>query len=382
MSYNTEIGDEPVDIVSPDNSQETDFTFTPESSSGSIVQEEAVEKEEVKEVIEDVIIPESTDEIITTDEVEYEYEEIEDSEYVEFDEDLVLNYLKDKKGLKIENIDELLTPKEQKKYAPELEKFQEFIEKTGNNKWEDFSATQKDWTAETPENILREYIKANNPDLTQKQVDFLYEEKYSIEDLDEDDDERIILRKEIDTKTDLRNATKFLEERKAEFMATGGSDEHIPVEYREAKKHIENQNRIQEENEVIYTQEREKYISHIEKTYSDDFNGIKIKLGNKDIGFEDVFIKPDNMKETRDYISDADNFNKRFFEDGVLKDHDGFKNALIKEKNYERDLNIAFNLGYAKKVEMDDKLSKNIQPDNIREISKNKDSGFTFTAEK
>ena len=118
MSYNTEIGDEPVDIVSSDNSQETDFTFTPESSSGSIVQEEVAEKEEIKEVIEDVIIPKSTDDVIATDEVEYEYEEIEDSEYVEFDEDLVLNYLKDKKGLKIENIDELLTPKEQKKYAP------------------------------------------------------------------------------------------------------------------------------------------------------------------------------------------------------------------------------------------------------------------------
>lgn len=378
-----DITNEEVIDTGTDNTQVEDtFTFSVESSSENTPAAEP-QSQTVEVIEEQKPATETATETTEETEPEYEYEEIDENEYTELNEDLAWKFLKEKKGITAETIDELLTPKEQKKYAPELEKFQEFIEKTGNNKWEDFAATQKDWSAESTENILKEYIKANNPDLNQNQLDFLYEDKYGIEDLDEELDERVILRKEIDAKTDLRNAKEFLEKRKEEYMAVGGSDEHIPIEYREAKKAIESQTKSQEENEIIYKQEREKYVSHIEATYNDDFKGIKVQLGNKEMGFEEVFLKPDNMKETRDYISDADNFNKRFFdENGTLKDHEGFKNALIKEKNYERDLNIAYNLGYAKKVEMDDKLSKNIQPDNIREIQSTKDTGFTFTAEK
>jgi hypothetical protein len=40
-----------------------------------------------------------------------------------------------------------LTPREQKKYAPEMEKFSEFIERLEMN-YNDFKETQKDWSAE------------------------------------------------------------------------------------------------------------------------------------------------------------------------------------------------------------------------------------------
>jgi hypothetical protein len=53
-----------------------------------------------------------------------------------------------------------LTPREQKKYAPEMEKF-EFIEKTGNTNYNDFKETQKDWSAE--ESRLRNYLLLSNP---------------------------------------------------------------------------------------------------------------------------------------------------------------------------------------------------------------------------
>ena len=46
-----------------------------------------------------------------------------------------------------------------KKLSPEIEKFIEFQEKTGNSNYSDFLATQKDWSSENHELVLKELIK-------------------------------------------------------------------------------------------------------------------------------------------------------------------------------------------------------------------------------
>jgi hypothetical protein len=47
--------------------------------------------------------------------------------------------------------------------------------------------------------------------------------------------------------------------------------------------------------------------------------------------------------------------------------------------NYKTELNKAYNLGMAKQLEIYDKLSKNIQPDNIRNVPNNVSSGISFS---
>jgi hypothetical protein len=56
----------------------------------------------------------------------------------------------------VDELKDSLTPREQK-YAPEMEKFSEFIEKTGNTNYNDFKETQKDWS-ESEESRLRNYL--------------------------------------------------------------------------------------------------------------------------------------------------------------------------------------------------------------------------------
>jgi hypothetical protein len=51
-----------------------------------------------------------------------------------------------------------------------MEKFNEFIEKTGNTNYEDFKETQKDWSGESNESRLRSF-KLSNPDLSAKEVE-------------------------------------------------------------------------------------------------------------------------------------------------------------------------------------------------------------------
>ena len=142
------------------------------------------------EVVEPIVAPEP---IVETPEVPEVPETPETpSSISEIDEETAWKVLKEKKGLTQENFEELLTPKEQKKYAPEMEKFNEFIEKTGNKDYNKFLETQKDWSAESPENVLKNYIKLSNPDLTDREAEHLYNKKYNTADLDEELDEELL----------------------------------------------------------------------------------------------------------------------------------------------------------------------------------------------
>jgi len=335
---------------------------------------------------EEVVIPPAQEEQFEAqqeevfEDQEEQYKEEED-EFVELDEDLAIQYLAESKGMTVEEFQNSLTPKEQKKYAPEMEKFNEFIEKTGNKNYNDFLETQKDWSAETPENVLKTYIKLSNPDLTDKEANHLYNKKYNVADLDEEIDEDEILEKGINVKSDLRKANEFFENRKQEFNAVGGPDDYIPEAYREAKKFYDDHNNQEEEFSKEVETKRNNFVSKTEALFSRDFEGFKIKLGDNETGFEEFSIKPENLEEVKADQLDSLNFIKPFLdkETGEVSDHAGYHEAVYMAKNYKTELNNAYKRGMAKQLEINDKLSKNIQPDNIRTIPSNGGSGVTFT---
>lgn len=308
-------------------------------------------------------------------------EEEDEYEAVELDENLALQYLAESKGMTVEEFQDSLTPKEQRKYAPEIEKFQEFVEKTGNHSYKDFEATQKDWTQEPSEVVLKELLKTENPTLNQKEIDFLYDKKYSFdEDIDDDD---VVMERQINTKVDLKKAHSYLDKQKEDFMVDRGSDDYIPEEYRNAKADLDGLQQQQESIELARQGNYADYLAKTESVFSKDFEGFKIKLGNEDIGFEDVSIKPDNLQEIKTYQADIANFNKEFFDEktGQLNKPKEWHEALYMAKNYKAELNKAYNRGIAKKAELDDKLSKNIQPDNIRATGENKSTGWSFSVD-
>lgn len=355
---------------------------TPESN----ITFSAVTNDEIEVVVppaeekpeEAVVIP-PAEEVIENQEEQLEEEEEE--EFVELNEDLAIKYLAESKGMTVEEFQNSLTPKEQKKYAPEMEKFNEFIEKTGNKDYNAFLETQKDWSAETPENVLKTYIKLSNPDLNEKQIEFLYDKKYNIEGLDEDIHEDEIIERGINVKTDLRKANEFLENRKQEFNAVGGSDDYIPEAYREAKKFYDDHTNQEEEFSKEVETKRNNFVSKTEALFSRDFEGFKIKLGDDVTGFEEFSIRPENLEEVKEDQLDSRNFIKPFLdkETGEVSDHAGYHEAIYMAKNYKTELNNAYKRGMAKQLEIHDKLSKNIQPDNIRTIPSNGGSGVTFT---
>ncbi len=302
---------------------------------------------------------------------EPEEEEEEEFEEVEIDEQSAWNYLKEKKGITAETIEELLAPKDQKKYAPELEKFQEFIDKTGNKNYNDFLETQKDWTAESEDSVLKQFLKLEYPDLNQKQLDRLFDKNYSIEGLDEEVDEEEITDKSIDRSVGLKKAHELLNKRKDEFMVASGAGDNIPDEYKSAKEFQDKLTEQQTKDEEAFLATRNDYVAKTENIFTKDFKGFELELGNEKIGFEKVSFKPENIQETKEKQLDLANFNKKYFDEttGALSDPQGFHTALYFAENYKEEMNKAYQRGMARQLEIDDKLSKNIQPENIKHLN-------------
>jgi hypothetical protein len=143
------IGEKIENTEQVETSQENNFTakiVESDSSESSWFDNKEEVVEEVQEVIEEV---KPTEEVVETKEVvteEKPNEEVATQENVQavIDETAVLNFLKEK-GITAEKLEDL-KPKEVKQLTPEVEKFLEFKEKTGNSSFTDFLATQKDWS--------------------------------------------------------------------------------------------------------------------------------------------------------------------------------------------------------------------------------------------
>ena len=130
--------------------------------------------------------------------------EEDEDEYVEINDDYAIQHLANSKGMTVEEFTNSLIPKEQKKYAPEIEGYQDFYEKTGNKNYNDYLETQKDWSAESEDTRLKSFIKLSNPLLSEEKVQRLFDRKYSAShlDADDEDDKNSILDIEIEREND------------------------------------------------------------------------------------------------------------------------------------------------------------------------------------
>lgn len=336
--------------------------ITVKVSEGPSVSEDSWQDNEQTEVVEAVETTEETKEVIETIEDVPANEEVIENVQTNIDETAVLNFLKEK-GITAEKLEDL-KPKEVKALTPEVEKFLEFKEKTGNSSFTDFLETQKDWSQEPKETILMENLKVENPTLNQKQLEFLFKKTYEFdEDIDEED---FVMERQINIERDYQKGLKAVEERKQEFMVNRGSDDQsIPEEYRTAKSQVDSLKQQQEEDDKLFSESRADYVAKTEKIFTDNFEGFKIKVGN-----DELVIKPENIQETRTAQSDLNNFNNKFFDEknGTLKDPDGFHKALYFGMNADKIAEHFYNLGKAKLAEDEDKLSKNINTNEVRRI--------------
>ncbi|HEY6143739.1 MAG TPA: hypothetical protein VIV55_10045 [Flavobacterium sp.] len=356
--------------------QEPSFVFKEVDAVGttdSLPNLDVVEIENEEKKIEEVDFEEEEKkEEKDNEEEEIENEEEEDVEIEELDEELAYSFLKEKRGLEFETIDDFLKSKQESKADPEFEKFKEYKAKTGRG-YGDFLETQKDWSKETPEAIIKANLKLENPELSNEDIDFLFDKDYSFdEDIDDDYD---IKSKKISLKVDAKKALNALEKQKEDYLVVRGStDDDIPEDYRDAKELVELLYDEQVENEQKFKKAREQFVSKTSNMLNEKFEGFKFSIDG-----QDYRVKPENIKETKDAQSDIANFSKKFFDkEENLIDPEGYHKALYMAMNPEKVATHFYNLGKTAYAENLEKESKNIDVKGEKHIPSPELGTFTF----
>lgn len=275
------------------------------------------------------------------------------------DEQTILKELNEKHGFDAKSLDDL-KPKEASKLDPETEKFLDYKKETGRS-YSDFLETQKDWSAEPKENILLQNLRLENPTLTDRQIERLYEKEYVTSEFADDDE---ITDKEINIERDYQKGLALLESQKEKYKVAKGLDESIPEDFKKAKEFADSYIKQQEENKVAFEQTAKDFQAKTDQVFSSNFEGFKVKVGD-----EEFSIKPEDVQETKSTLSDLSNFDKKFFdESGKLKDAQGYYKALHFAMNPEKVAEHFIKIGMAKQLEIEDKESKNIKVDGVKNI--------------
>lgn len=275
------------------------------------------------------------------------------------DDESVIKYLKEK-GFNAESLEDL-KPKEIAKLDPEIEKYLEYKKETNGRSYQEFLETQKDWNAEPKENILLQNLRLENPTLNDKQIDRLYQKEYVTTEFADDDE---ITDKEINIERDYQKGLKLLESQKEKYNVAKGLDESIPEDFKKAKEFADSFLKQQEENKVAFKQTAKDFQAKTDQVFSSNFEGFKVKVGD-----EEFSIKPDDVQETKSTLSDLSNFDKKFFdESGKLKDADGYYKALHFAMNPEKVAEHFINIGMAKQLEIEERESKNVKVDGVKNI--------------
>lgn len=353
------VGDENIEKDAEETVEQVVPEFTVKVADDFV--ETPITEEVVEEVVEEVI-KETVEEVVVEQPVV--------TEEVEISDEKVLSYLKGK-GVEVENL-EALKPRTTSKLSPEIEKFIEFQEKTGNANYSDFLATQKDWKSENHDVVLKELMKIENPTLDADDINHLFEKKYVFdEDIDEEYD---IKDKKIQAKIDLQRALNTLEKRKEEYMAVKGFDENVPAEFKEAKSLVDRLKNEQVENEKVAVARRNEFVDLTDKAFEQITNeGFKVKIGENEYP-----IKPQNASETKALQSDIANFQKKFFDqNGKLIDPVGYHKALYFAMNVDSVSEHIFNLGVTSYAEKEEIESKNIPEYKRQQFPNNKGTGIT-----
>lgn len=141
--------------------------------------------EEIQDVQEEQ--PEETQSSLTDGEEQQESPQSEtiqdDSDVRELDDEDALFVLNEKYGTDYDNLDELLndldSQEQQSNFASDqIASLNRFVEETGRSV-EDYYLTQtQDYEKMSDEEVVKEYIRLENPDLTQKEIQLFYNNTY------------------------------------------------------------------------------------------------------------------------------------------------------------------------------------------------------------
>lgn len=306
-----------------------------------------------------VVNEEITEEVVT--EVQ---EEVQDNVLKFNSEDEVLEFIKSK-----EDLYSKVAPKSEEKELPsDIKKYLEFKEETGRG-YEDFINYQRDYSQFEKDQLVKMYIKENNPEFDDLDINEEFAENYAF---DEDyDNERTVNKKTRALKKAHKDALDYFEKQKEKWSVPleVTNNTQIPEDYKVAKETLE----ALKSQEEVSRKQGEYFLQKTDELFSNEFKGFEFKVGD-----EVIVQKPSSINSVKENQKNVMNFFSKFLdENGLIKDAEGYHKALYVAMNYESVLKNIYDTAYARAIESEVKNSKNIDM-SMRSAPETISSGLKF----
>lgn len=307
-----------------------------------LLQEHAEENKE--EVIEDTVVEpivEDTPPVVKT----------------ELSDEDVLSYIKEKKNLEINSLDEfdeMLNRKPTVEFDEEVMTYNKYKQETGRS-LEDFLKLQKDWSAEDPETVLKQFYKDQDPDLTNRELDYKLKQFRYDEDLDDDDE---IAEKRLKMREELKKAVGHYESQKEQYkMPVASADTFVPEsereDYKSYKQYKEQATNVDGENR----KRLDYFAEQTNKLFTNEFEGFKFEIGDKTVSWKPA--EGNALKETQ--LKGLEFFGQFLDDSGYIKDVEGFHRAMAVAMNADKIASFAYEQGKADGINQLEKEAKNIE---------------------
>ena len=345
--------------VSEDGVPKVDFTnLVPKKEKDADKKQETTDvasdkqAEPVQEVEEEVPQQQSS----VQDEEPVVLEEVTEEEVQEKVEDLA------------EEVEQALENEDKGIELPEnIQKVVDFVNETGGS-LEDYVKLNTDIDALNEEQLLVEYYQNTRPHLDPSEINFLIEDKFSI---DEDvEDEKQIKRKKLARKEELANAKNHLSGLKTKYYEEIKGGSRLTSEQQKAVDFFNRYNKDKEDVE----KQTQTFNNKTNQVFNDSFKGFEYKVGDKRFRFN--VKNPNEVKESQ---SNINNFVKKFLnKKNEMEDAAGYHKSLFTAMNPDAIANHFYEQGKADAMKQSIATTKNISMDPRKTQSAAPQQGTTY----
>tara|TARA_R100000081_G_C4780491_1_gene151193 strand:- start:268 stop:1059 length:792 start_codon:yes stop_codon:yes gene_type:complete len=218
---------------------------------------------------------------------------------------------------------------------------------------EDYVRLNADYSNVDDNTLLIEYYKQTKPHLSYDEIQFLLEDKFSI---DEDlDDERTQKRKNLALKEEVAGAKSFLENLKKDYYKEVKLGSNLLPEQKKAIEFFNRYNDEQKSAEQLLAKQTSHFTKETNNVFNKDFKGFNFNVDDKKYRFN---IKDVNKEKESQTLSNV--FDKYVDENNLLKNSSDFHKALFAAKNPDAIANHFYQQGKSDAIKQLSKDAKNI----------------------
>jgi hypothetical protein len=247
---------------------------------------------------------------------------------VEYKDEDVLSFIKDKTGKEISSFDDLFSVEEKViekdvELPEDIKAYLEYNKKTGRG-LEDYSSLNKDYSDVKDDELISKFLKSTESYLDDDDISYKLS-KLQDDELDDDDERR---GKALEKKQLHAKALKYFEDNKEQYYKPIESKVGSSLSEDELKAYSDYKEGLKA-NEDYTKKASDVYVSKTEGLFSDDFKGFEFDLGDKKVSYV-----PQDIKKTMESQMSINNFiSKHLDENNYLKD----------AHSYHKGLNFAMN---------------------------------------